>query len=94
MPDEQVGDISTPARAEQRRATIHLTGQATVIFTAEQLWPLHGDYGRFGPDLDAFAGEVTRRLRVDGYVGYRFPEERITVIPVGSIKRIDFSHTP
>jgi hypothetical protein len=94
MPDEQAGTTGVPARADQRRVTIHLTAQATVVFAAGQLWPLHGDYGRFGPDLDSFAGEVTRRLRADGYVGFRFDEDRITVIPVGSIKRIDFSHTP
>jgi hypothetical protein len=94
MLDEQASDSSTSARVDQRRVTIHLTAQATVVFTAEQLWPMHGDYARFGPDLAAFAGEVTRRMRADGYVGYRLADDRITVIPVGSIKRIDFSHTP
>jgi hypothetical protein len=93
MPDEQAGATGTSTRGDQRQVIIHLTGQATVAFTAEQMWPLHGDYGRFGPDLEAFAGEITRRLRADGYVGYRFDADRITVIPVGSIKRIDFSHT-
>lgn len=93
MPDEQAGG-STSSRTGPRRVTIHLTAQATVVFTAEQLWPLHGDYARFGPDLPAFAGEVTRRLQADGYVGYRLAEDRISVIPIGSIKRIDFSYTP
>ena len=60
-------------------------------FSADQLWPSHGDYSRFGNDLDAFAEEVTRRLRTDGYVGYRLSAERITMIPLSTIKRIDFS---
>lgn len=60
-------------------------------FSANQLWPSHGDYSRFGSDLDAFAEEVTRRLRTDGYVGYRLSAERITMIPLSTIKRIDFT---
>ncbi len=60
-------------------------------FSADQLWPSHGDYSRFGHDLDAFAEEVTRRLRTDGYVGYRLSAERITMIPLSTVKRIDFA---
>lgn len=60
-------------------------------FTADLLWPSHGDYSRFGNDLDAFAEEVARRLRTDGYIGYRVSAERITMIPLSSIKRIDFA---
>ena len=78
---------------DSRRVSIHLTAQATVEFTADQLWPLHGDYARFGIDLPAFAHEVARRLHTDGYVGYCLGEDRITIIPVNSIKRIDFSMT-
>jgi hypothetical protein len=79
------------AANERRRATLHLTAQATVDFTADQLWPLHGDYARFGVDLASFAQEVSRRLRTDAYVGYRLDAGRITLIPANSIKRIDFS---
>ena len=79
------------SQADKRRVTIHLTAQATIDFTADQLWPQHGEYGRFGPDLPAFAEEVTRRLRADGYVGYRPADQRITVIPRDSIKRMDFN---
>ncbi|MFL6163321.1 MAG: hypothetical protein ACJ74U_13960 [Jatrophihabitantaceae bacterium] len=89
----ETGEHRAAATPGERRVTIHLTAQATVDFTADQLWPLHGDYARFGPDLPSFAQEVTRRLRADGYVGYRPAEDRITVIPLDSIKRIDFSHT-
>lgn len=75
---------------ERRRATLHLTAQATVEFGADQLWPMEGEYGRFGIDLPAFADEVSRRLRADGYVGYRLGDDRITVIPLSAIKRVDF----
>jgi len=73
------------------RVTIHLIHQATVSFDAGELWPMHGAYGRFGNDLPSFAEEVTRRLHADGYVGYTLGAEGITVIPLGAIKRVDFS---
>lgn len=76
--------------SDRRRVTLHLTAQATVEFAADQLWPAHGDYSRFGIDLAAFAQEVTRRLQVDGYVGCWHGEQDITVIPLAAIKRIDF----
>lgn len=85
------GDEAAAARPTIRHATLHLTAQATVEFTADQLWPLHGDYSRFGVDLQAFAHELTRRLQTDGYLGYRFADGRITLIPISSIKRIDVS---
>jgi hypothetical protein len=75
--------------SESRHATLHLTAQATVEFAADQLWPLHGDYSRFGVDLQSFAHELTRRLQTDGYIGYRLGDRRITLIPLASIKRID-----
>jgi hypothetical protein len=73
-----------------RRVTIHLTAQSTVEFAADELWPLHGDYGRFGADLASFAQEVGRRLRTDSYVGFCLDTGQITLIPLNSIKRIDF----
>jgi len=76
---------------ETRRVTIHLTAQTTLEFSADQLWPRHGEYARFGTDLAAFAEEVGRRLRTDGYVGCCLSGERITMIPLSAIKRIDFS---
>lgn len=85
-----------PAAAEDvdhRWVTIHLTAQATVEFTAHQLWPMHGDYARFGPDLASFAQEVTRRMHVDAYIGYCHGE-KISVIPLSAIKRIDFYEVP
>ncbi|HTZ44584.1 MAG TPA: hypothetical protein VMB79_12045 [Jatrophihabitans sp.] len=75
---------------DRRQVVFHLTGQATVEVTADQLWPLHGEYGRFGVDLESFAEEVLRRLRTDGYVGYRWADERLTVIPFSAVKRLDF----
>jgi len=75
---------------DQRRIRLHLTAQTTVEFTADHLWPLTGDYGRFGIDLASFAQEVTRRLRTDGYVGFAPNEGEITVIPFSAVKRIDF----
>lgn len=87
----RVTAIETPTDLERRTITIHLTAQATVEFNAAQLWPLHGDYARFGADLASFAGEVSRRLRTDGYVGYTRDAEHITLIPLNAVKRIDFS---
>jgi hypothetical protein len=79
-----------PSPADERRVTIHLTATpAAVSFTANQLWPLHGDYARFGPDLASFAQEVARRLHADAYVGYSH-DEQITLIPLPAIKRLDF----
>jgi hypothetical protein len=75
---------------DRRHALLHLTAQATVEFAPDQLWPLHGDYARFGIDLPSFAHEVARRLRTDGFIGYCLDGEGITIIPVGAIKRIDF----
>jgi hypothetical protein len=85
--------MSTPDHPESvdpRHVTLHLTAQTTVEFTADQAWPRHGDYSRFGIDLASFAEEISRRLRIDGYVGFSVGEERITVVPLGAIKRIDF----
>ena len=76
---------------DQRHVTIHLTAQATVEFSASQLWPQHGDYSRFGADLASFALEVARRLRNDAYVGYCVGTDEISVIPLSAIKRIDFA---
>jgi hypothetical protein len=80
--------------ADHRHVTLHLTAQSTVEFTADQAWPRHGDYSRFGIDLASFAEEVSRRLRTDGYVGYSVDDERITIIPLNAIKRIDFFEKP
>jgi len=84
----------TVAPATRMQANLHLQQQATVSFTASQLWPLYGAYARFGNDLPSFAEEVTRRLREDGYVGFTAGEDRITVIPFDSVKRIDFALLP
>ena len=72
------------------QVTVHLMQQATITFTAAQLWPLQGSYTRFGPDLSSFAEEVTRRLQADGFIGYHADPNSITVIPVSSVKRLDF----
>jgi hypothetical protein len=71
--------------------TIHLLQQTTVDFDAADLWPLHGAYARFGADLASFAEEVTRRLRSDGYLGYRPDPDSISIVPLAAVKRIDFS---
>ena len=81
------------SNTDHRRVTIHLTAQATVEFNAHQLWPMHGDYARFGIDLASFAQEVTRRMHVDAYIGYCH-EGKISVIPLDAIKRIDFYEEP
>jgi hypothetical protein len=81
-------------RADSRRVTIHLTGQPTVEFRADHLWPSSGEYARFGVDLSAFAEEVSRRLRTDGYVGCRLSADRITIIPLSAVMRIDFVDLP
>jgi hypothetical protein len=79
---------------DHRHVTLHLSSQKTVEFTADQAWPRHGDYSRFGNDLASFAEEISRRLRTDGYVGFSAGEHAITLIPLGSIQRIDFSDGP
>ena len=71
--------------------TIHLLQQTTVDFDAADLWPLHGAYARFGADLASFAEEVTRRLREDGYVGFRIGTDGISIVPLAAVKRIDFN---
>lgn len=76
--------------SDRRHVMLHLTAQATVEFGADQLWPSHGDYSRFGVELSSFAQEIMRRLHVDGYVGFVLGEDGITVIPLAAIKRIDF----
>lgn len=88
-PGAQYGGMTAPD-ASRMRVTIHLVQQATVGFHAGQLWPLEGQYTRFGNDLPSFAAEVMRRLRTDGYVGFAVSAEEITVIPHDSVKRIDF----
>jgi hypothetical protein len=83
----------TASDAARMRVNIHLLQQTTVSFDASQLWPLHGDYARFGNDLPSLAAEVTRRLQTDGYIGYSPQAENITIIPLAAVKRIDFSIT-
>ena len=81
----------TSAGAGRMHVSVHLLEQPTVTFTAAELWPLQGSYSRFGPDIDAFAEEVTRRLRSDGYLGFRGSDGAITVIPLAAVKRMDFT---
>jgi hypothetical protein len=73
------------------QATIHLIQQSTISFSADQLWPRHGAYARFGEDLSSFAEEVSRRLHSEGYLGFYAPSDQITVIPLSAVKRLDFS---
>ncbi len=68
-------------------ATIHLLQQATISFDARELWPQTQDE-TISADLAAFAAEVARRLRTDGFLGYRRGTE-ITLIPSQAVKRID-----
>jgi hypothetical protein len=77
--------------AARMYVTIHLMQQATVVFDADDLWPKLGAYARSGHDLPSFAEELSRRLHTDGYIGYSSKPDSITVIPLGSVKRIDFS---
>ena len=81
----------TETASDRVHVTVHLMQQTTVDFAAHDLWPLHGAYSRFGADLDSFAGEVTRRLSSDGYLGFRPKSDSITVIPISVVKRIDFT---
>jgi hypothetical protein len=76
--------------AARMHVTIHLIQQTTIEFDAADLWPLHGAYARFGADLTSFAEEVSRRLHADGYLGFRPDQDSISVIPVSTVKRIDF----
>jgi hypothetical protein len=76
---------------DRMHVTIHLIQQTTVEFDADELWPLHGAYSRFGSDLASFAEEVARRLRADGYLGYHPDADSISVVPLAAVKRIDFT---
>jgi hypothetical protein len=88
--DEQMTETSF----EHMHVTIHLVQQSTVEFEANDLWPLHGAYSRFGGDLDSFAGEIARRLSSDGYLGFHPDSGSITVIPLSAVKRLDFTVHP
>ena len=69
------------------RVIIHLMQQSTVSFEAADIWPrAEVDF-----DVESFATEVTRRLHTDGYLGYTTSTDAITVIPAGSVKRLDFT---
>jgi hypothetical protein len=69
------------------RVIIHLMQQSTVSFEAGDIWPrAEADFG-----VESFAAEVTRRLYSDGYLGYTTGADAITVIPAGSVKRLDFT---
>ena len=81
----------TETASDRVHVTVHLMQQTTVDFAGHDLWPLHGADSRFGADLDSFAGEVTRRLSSDGYLGFRPKSDSITVIPISVVKRIDFT---
>ena len=95
MPTFDVDDERMSETASDRmHVTLHLVQQTTVDFDANHLWPLHGSYSRFGADLDSFAGEITRRLSSDGYLGFRPKSSSITVIPLSAVKRIDFTMRP
>ncbi|HEY2985599.1 MAG TPA: hypothetical protein VGJ38_15690 [Jatrophihabitantaceae bacterium] len=75
---------SSPAHV---RVIIHLMQQSTVSFEAADIWPRAGvDF-----DVESFATEVTRRLYSDGYLGYTTGTDAVTVIPAGSVKRLDFT---
>lgn len=78
---------------DTRRVTIHLSAEATVEFSVDQLWPHHGEYARFGTDLAAFAEEVSRRLRTESCIGYSLSPHQITLIPINAIMRIDFTES-
>ena len=86
--------MTDTATADSLHVTIHLIQQTTVDFDASELWPLPGAYGRFGADLASFAEEVTRRLRSDGYLGFRSNRDSISIVPVAAVKRIDFTARP
>ena len=84
----------TETAFDHMHVTIHLVQQTTVDFDANDLWPLHGAYSRFGADLDSFAGEIARRLSSDGYLGFRSDSDSISVIPLSAVKRLDFTVQP
>jgi hypothetical protein len=52
---------------------------------------MEGEYGRFGNGLAAFATEVGRRMTQDSYLCFCRAPDRITMIPTGAIKRLDFT---
>jgi hypothetical protein len=84
--------MTDPAGAADRtHVTIHLIQQTTVDFDAPDLWPPHGAFAGFGQDLASFAEEVTRRLREDGYIGFRIGVDGISIVPLAAVKRIDFT---
>lgn len=78
----------------QLLVTMHLMQQSTVVFDATKLWPLQSAYERQGSDLPSFAEEVTRRLHVEGYIGFASDTNRLTVIPLNVVKRVDFTIAP
>jgi hypothetical protein len=84
----------TASNADDMRVTVHLVQQSTVTFSAAQLWPMEGAYSRFGPDLESFAREVTRRLQTDGFVGFHADAASISVVPLAAVKRLDFTAAP
>lgn len=83
--------MTDTASSDPMHVTIHLIQQTTVDFDAAELWPMHGAYSRFGSDLASFAEEVTRRLRSDGYLGFRSNAHSISIVPLAAVKRIDFT---
>jgi hypothetical protein len=74
------------------RVIIHLMQQSTVSFEAGDVWPRPAAGN--ASELESFADEVTRRLHSDGYIGYTSSPGTITVIPIGSVKRLDFTTVP
>jgi hypothetical protein len=74
------------------RVIIHLMQQSTVSFEAGDVWPRPTSAAAH--ELESFAMEVTRRLNSDGYIGYMSSPGTITVIPLSSVKRLDFTTTP
>ncbi len=72
---------------------VHLDQQSAVSFAAGDVWPRSGLVQDPG-DLETWAEELTRRLHADGYLGYRDGRDRITVVTLGSIRRVDFSTEP
>jgi hypothetical protein len=84
----------TATDASRMHVTLHLPDGAEVTFDAAELWPLHGAYARFGNDLPSFAEEIGRRLHTEGFVGFSASPDRITIIPMGVVRRVDFALTP
>lgn len=69
------------------RVTIHLLQQTTVTFDAVDMWPRPAA----DTDLTSFAAEFTHRMHSEGYIGFTAGPESITVIPLRSVKRVDFT---